>query len=277
MSSPGLLGASRIRALLDIHEVRLTKSLGQNFVVDPNTIEKVVAVAGVTPADRVLEIGAGAGSLTIALARAAGSVVALEIDERLRPVLDETTGGLANVEVVFDDALSTDLDSFGAHRVVANLPYNIAARVIILVLQNAPSVRSICVMTQREVAERLAAVPGSKIYGLTSAIVAFYASASVRARISRNVFFPAPSVDSALVAIERREPLGRDPAGFLQVARAAFGHRRKTIRNALTALPGMDQARLLQALTIARVSGDKRAEQLHARDFVAVADALRSA
>jgi len=274
MSGPDLLGAKRIRELLDRHGIMLTKSLGQNFVVDPNTIRKVVDVAGIGPTDRVLEIGAGAGSLTLELARRAEHVTALEIDERLRGILEETLSGAANVEVLYTDVLGADLAAIDASKVVANLPYNVAAQTAIKILQEAPSIGSLCVMTQREVGERLAAGPGSKTYGLTSVLVGFYATASVAARISRNVFFPVPTVDSVLVTIARRPHIARDlEHDLVEIARAAFGQRRKNVRNTLGSLPWIrDVDAVLRA---ASVPADSRPETLTVDDFVALARAAR--
>lgn len=270
MSEAELLGARRIRDLLMRHRVMLTKSLGQNFVVDPNTIRKVVDVAQVGPRDHVLEIGAGAGSLTLELSERARHVTALEIDERMRPILAETLDRAANVTVVFEDVLEADLAAIDVTKVVANLPYNIAAQTVIKVLQETRSVETLCVMTQREVGERLAAAPGSKTYGLSSVLVAFYGTASVAGRISRNVFFPVPGVDSVLVNVRRDPDAPLDVEGrFIEVARAAFGQRRKNIRNALGSIASVSEVEA--ALRAASVDPTARAESLHVTDFIALA------
>ena len=273
MSDVELLGVRRLRELLRLHRIMLTKSLGQNFVVDPNTIRKVVDVADVTPEDHVLEIGAGAGSLTLELARRARKVTALEIDERLRPILADTLADASNVVVVFGDVLRIDLASIDATKIVANLPYNIAAQTVIKVLQEAPSIDSLCVMAQREVGDRLAARPGSKTYGLSSVLVGLHATASVAGRISRNVFFPAPNVDSVLVRIERRTDRPAElEKTFVSVARAAFGQRRKNIRNSLSAIASVTDVE--SALEAASIDPARRAESLEVSDFVALARAL---
>ncbi|MEA2461470.1 MAG: rRNA (adenine1518-N6/adenine1519-N6)-dimethyltransferase, partial [Actinomycetota bacterium] len=163
-NGPELLGARRVRELLDRHSIRPTKTLGQNFVIDPNTIRKTLAVADIDPNDHVLEIGAGAGSLTVGLAMSARKVTAVEVDAKLVPLLKEVTSAHANVDVIHVDALSFDVDAVQADSVVANLPYNIATLVVLRILDLAPTVRSLTVMTQREVGERLSAPPGSKIY-----------------------------------------------------------------------------------------------------------------
>lgn len=273
MGDAELLGVRRIRELLRTHRVMLTKSLGQNFVVDPNTIRKVVDLADVGPDDHVLEIGAGAGSLTLELAGRVRKVTALEIDERLKPILDETLAGVSNVSLSFEDVLRVDLTATDATKVVANLPYNIAAQTVIKVLQEASSVRALCVMTQREVGERLAAAPGSKVYGLSSVLVGFHATASVAGRISRNVFFPAPNVDSVLVRIERRGDRSAEiEPQFVAVARAAFGQRRKNIRNSLSAIAPIPDVE--RALERAGIDPTNRAESLSVDDLIAVARAL---
>lgn len=272
MTDPALLGARKIRELLDQHRVMLTKSLGQNFVVDPNTIRKVVELAGVGPTHRVLEIGAGAGSLTLELARRAEHVIAVEIDRRLKPVLEETLNEVANVTLLFEDILEIDLPSLDAAVVVANLPYNIAAQTVIKILQDAPQLETLCVMTQREVGERLASAPGSKTYGLTSVLVGFYARARVASRISRNVFFPTPNVDSVVVTIERRGDVPLElERRFTEIARAAFGQRRKNLRNSLRSLEWIsDFDGLFRA---GSVSADARPETLGVDDFIALARA----
>ena len=274
MSSGELLGARRLRELLKAHRVMLTKSLGQNFVVDPNTIRKIADVAEVGPGDHVLEIGAGAGSLTLELVRRARRVTAIEIDQRLKPLLDDTLSAAGNVEIVYDDFLDADLTTIGATKVVANLPYNIASQSVIKVLQEAPDISTICVMTQREVGERLAAAPGSKVYGLTSVLVGFYADASVAARISRNVFFPVPGVDSVLVAIRRRTDIPMEiESTFTEIARASFGQRRKNVRNSLAGLASA--AEIENALRACSIPPDSRPETLGVDEFSTLARALR--
>jgi 16S rRNA (adenine1518-N6/adenine1519-N6)-dimethyltransferase len=269
MSTPDLLGAGAIRELLARHDVRLKKSLGQNFVIDPNTIRKMVREADVSGDDHLLEIGAGAGSLTVALAGAAHRVTAIEIDDRLAPVLRETTGSLDNVELVQSDVMATDLDAIGATRVVANLPYNLAATVVLRVLGEAPSISDLTVMTQREVGERLAAEPGTDAYGLTSVLVAFHASATVAGRVSRNAFFPVPNVDSVIVRIARRSEPQVDQDLFYRVAKAAFGQRRKTLRSSLAAVAGSaDEAE--SKIVEAGLDPKARPETLSLDDFVAL-------
>jgi 16S rRNA (adenine1518-N6/adenine1519-N6)-dimethyltransferase len=233
MTEGRLLGARRLRELFTTHDIRPHKELGQNFVVDPNTIRKVVDAAGDLSARTVLEIGAGAGSLTLGLARAARRVIAVEFDARMVPALRESVGEIDNVEIVQADALKLDYAALEATEVVANLPYNIAVPLVITVLENAPQVSSLTVMTQREVGHRLAATPGSKSYGQVSVLVGYWTETVVAARISRNAFYPVPAVDSVLVRLDRREPPEVDYARLNEVVKTAFAQRRKTLRNTL--------------------------------------------
>jgi 16S rRNA (adenine1518-N6/adenine1519-N6)-dimethyltransferase len=269
------LGARALMDALARHGVRPAKSLGQNFVVDPNTIRKVVAAAKLQETDRVLEIGAGAGSLTVALASCA-HVIALERDPRLIPVLEELFAGAPNVDVVEADALHVDLGTFGANRMVANLPYNIAATLVVKTLDEAPDVDVSTVMTQREVGERLAAGVGSKAYGLTSVMVRFFARAEVVARISRRAFYPIPNVDSVLVRVTRETTKGEagvDKDRFFSVVRTAFGQRRKTLRNSLGPLAGSASA-AEELLARAGIDPGLRAEDLDVDAYIAIARSL---
>lgn len=268
-----LLGAARIRRLLDGAGVRPTKTLGQNFVIDPNTIRKVVDVAGISGDDDVLEIGAGVGSLTVGLAAAARSVTAIEIDDRLIPLLTDVVGALDNVTIVHADALTVDYSSLSARSVIANLPYNIAATVVLDILGRAPSIDTLTVMTQREVAERLAAEPGSKVYGASSVLVAFHASARTAGSVSRRAFWPVPNVDSALVRIERRPARSVEAASFYPVVKAAFAQRRKMLRNTLAGVAGSAEA-AATALEAAGLRPDGRAESLDVDDFVRLTEIL---
>ncbi|HJR44422.1 MAG TPA: 16S rRNA (adenine(1518)-N(6)/adenine(1519)-N(6))-dimethyltransferase RsmA [Actinomycetota bacterium] len=260
-----LLGARRLREALDRHGIRPTKTLGQNFVIDPNTIRKVVAVAGIGPEDRVLEIGAGAGSLTLGLAAAAAHVIAIEFDRKLVPVLEEMLSPVDNVEVVVADALELDLSTIDATKLVANLPYNIAVPVVVKVLEGAPGIGEMVVMTQREVGERMVAGPGTKAYGQVSLVVGYFATAEVAARVSRRAFYPVPGVDSVLVRMVRRRPPDVDPERLFPVVRAAFSQRRKTLKNALTSSGiAVDDDHLEQAGLASGIRG----EQLELDDFL---------
>jgi 16S rRNA (adenine1518-N6/adenine1519-N6)-dimethyltransferase len=269
------LGAARVREVLDRHGVTPARALGQNFVIDPNTVRKVVALAGLTGSEHVLEVGAGVGSLTVALAATADRVTAIEVDHRLLPVLAEVLEENSNVTVLRGDALRLDLGATGANRLVANLPYSIATPLVMKVLTEAFGVSALTVMTQREVGERLAAAPGSKTYGQASVLVAYHAVAEVVAAVSRRAFYPIPRVDSVIVRIVRREKVARvDFESLAVVVRAAFSQRRKTLRNALAATTGSVGA-ATDVLVEAGVAAGLRAEQVDLEGFVAIARALR--
>ena len=270
-------GAARLRTLLDSHGVRPSKALGQNFVIDPNTIRRIVQVAGVSGEDRVLEIGPGAGSLTIELARIAREVVAVEADRALLPVLEESLRGLDNVEVVHADALRTDLSGLGADALVANLPYNIAASLVMKTLETAPGIARLTVMTQREVGERLAAAPGSRVYGQVSVLCAFHAWVGIAMRVSRRAFYPVPNVDSVVVNLERRaDRPDVDYGSLVEIVRAAFSQRRKTVRNSLAPLVGSAEA-AESAVAAAGIDPGLRPESLSLERFVDLARSLPSA
>ena len=274
MTELELLGARRLRALVSAHDIHPSKALGQNFVIDPNTIRKVVAVASPAPDDSILEIGAGLGSLTIELARVARRVTALEVDAKVAAALRTVVAPAENVDVVEGDALTLDLGSFGASALVANLPYNIASSIVLRVLETAPEITRLTVMTQREVGERLAAPPGSKIYGATSVLVAYWGQARVATTVSRRAFYPEPNVDSVVVVVDRRSaPAGVDRDALFSIVRAAFGQRRKTLRNSLAELTGAGDA-AASLLARAEIDPRARAEQLGLDDFVAVARAF---
>ncbi len=266
-----MLGAAEIRQLAESLGLRPTKKLGQNFVIDPNTIKKIVSQANLRPDDLVVEIGPGLGSLTIGLLEAVDQVIAVEIDNRLAQLLPQTVEKYApgkRLRVVQADALRVTELPGQPTALVANLPYNISVPVLIHFLETFPSIEKVLVMVQAEVAERLAAKPGGKEYGSPSAKLAWYGKAKLAGSIGRNVFWPAPQVDSALVYFERTRS-ERNPEVF-KVIDAAFGMRRKTLRQALSNWAGNPQ----QAEEILRRAGidpSARGEQLAIDDFVRVA------
>jgi 16S rRNA (adenine1518-N6/adenine1519-N6)-dimethyltransferase len=239
------LGAAAVADLLRRHDVRPRRSLGQNFVIDPNTIERVVRLADVGPGERIVEIGAGCGALTVALADAGAHVLAVEVDRRLLGALAEVAADRA-VTVLAADA--TDLGAWvprlradggapGATdrwKLVANLPYNVATSLVLDVLDEVPQIDHLVVMVQREVAERLAAPPGHRAYGLPSLKVACWATAEVLGRVPPTVFWPRPRVESALLEVRRLpEPAAGNPADLYRLARRAFAQRRKMLRASL--------------------------------------------
>ena len=280
-----LLTSNDIRELCAQLNIRPTKTLGQNFVNDPGTVRKIVRNAGVQAGEQVLEIGPGLGSLTLALLEAGAQVSAVEIDPPLAQALPTTAQARfpeAKLQVFTADALTItgpeSIDGATPTRLVANLPYNVAVPIVLTVLEKLPSIQTVLVMVQAEVADRLAATPGSKIYGVPSAKVAWYASARRTLTIGRNVFYPVPNVDSALVKIERRpQP---DTAATREqvfaVIDAAFAQRRKTLRQALAGLAGSAGA-AQEALERAGVSPTARGETLDIDQFAAVAQQLNAA
>ena len=273
-SEPQIIGARQTAALLDRFRVVPRKRLGQNFIIDPNTIRMIVDRAALNAEDHVLEIGAGAGALTLALAGAVRHVTAVEVDERLAPVLQHVVGDLENVEVVIGDALALDLTTWPATRMMGNLPYSVASDVVLRVLKDLPGVQDLTVMVQREVADRLTANPRDKAYGKTCLQVRYFATTDVVGRASRRAFLPVPHVDSVVVRLHRRpDPpeVGRDH--FLTIVRAAFSQRRKTMRNAL-ASTSFDNREVEAALASAGVAVDARPEEVDFDQFVRLAGLL---
>jgi 16S rRNA (adenine1518-N6/adenine1519-N6)-dimethyltransferase len=280
MTDP-LLSPSQVRDLVADLGVRPTKALGQNFVVDPGTVRRIVRLAGVTAGERVVEVGPGLGSLTLGLLEAGASVVAVEIDPVLAGRLPATVAerlpqAADRLTVVGADALRvTDLPGPAPVALVANLPYNVAVPVLLTFLERFASLERAMVMVQSEVADRLVAPPGSRTYGVPSAKAAWYADARAAGAVGRAAFWPVPRVDSALVSLRRRE-LPAGPAGRAQVFAvidAAFAQRRKMLRAALAGLAGSSAA-ASAALEAAGVDPTARGETLSVADFAAVAAAM---
>ncbi len=279
-----LLGPAQVRALAERLEIRPTKQWGQNFVVDANTVRKIVRVAGVGPEDSVVEVGPGLGSLTLALLPVVRHVTAVEVDPRLAGALEDTVhslqpGNSGKLTLLAADALTvTKLPKPQPTALVANLPSNISVPVVLSFLMHFPTIERVLVMVQLEVAERLAAKPGSKIYGVPSLKAAWYAEVELAGRVGRNVFWPAPNVDSGLVSMRRRKP-PRTTASREQVFRcidAAFLQRRKSLRGALAAWAG-SPAEAEAALVTAGVDPRTRGEQLDIAAFARIAEARDAA
>ncbi len=276
----GLLGPAEIRELAARLGVAPTKKLGQNFVHDPNTVRRIVTAAGLTPDDVALEVGPGLGSLTLGLLPAAGHVHAVEIDPVLAGALPETVArhagaDAARLTVHRADALriaAAELADPAPTALVANLPYNVAVPVVLHLLAVLPTLRHGLVMVQKEVADRLVAGPGSKVYGIPSVKLAWYAQARGAGRVPPNVFWPVPNVDSGLVAFARREPPRADVPRerVFAVVDAAFAQRRKTLRAALAGWAG-GADRAAAALTAAGVDPGARGESLTVEQFAAIA------
>ncbi len=277
-----MLGPAQVRRLAADLGLRPTKALGQNFVVDANTVRRIARLAEVGPADTVLEIGPGLGSLTLALLETGAQVVAVEVDLRLADALPATVarhaGHLAHRLVVLaQDAFTlTSLpagpDGAAAHTLVANLPYNVAVPVLLTLLERSPDLRSGLVMVQAEVARRLAARPGEPAYGIPSVKAAWYADVRRAGSVPRTVFWPVPNVDSGLVSFERRDP---PPSRVERVEvfaciDAAFSQRRKTLRSALATWAGSADA-AQGVCEAAGVDARARGEQLGVAEFAALA------
>ncbi|MBN9225201.1 MAG: 16S rRNA (adenine(1518)-N(6)/adenine(1519)-N(6))-dimethyltransferase [Microbacterium sp. SCN 70-27] len=281
-----LLGASEIRALAAELDVTPTKKLGQNFVVDANTVRKIVHVASVTAADRVVEVGPGLGSLTLAILETGASVTAVEIDHRLAERLPTTAaehGVPAEALTVVDaDALRITELPGDPNVLVANLPYNVSVPVLLHFMETFPHLERGVVMVQAEVGERLAAPPGSKVYGSPSVKAAWYGPWRLTGTVSRQVFWPVPNVDSVLVGFERDAAPRGDEAlrrATFEIVDAAFGQRRKMLRQALAPVLGGSAASASAVMESAGVDPTVRGEQLTILDFVNIArarDALAS-
>ncbi len=282
MAQTGLLDPSSIRALAAELDLRPTKQRGQNFVVDANTVRRIVAAAGVGPDDVVLEVGPGLGSLTLGLLETGAAVVAVEIDELLAGALPTTIRARApehadRLHVVCADAMRVDALPLEPTAVVANLPYNVAVPILLHLLARFDSWSRGLVMVQAEVAERLVAVPGGKIYGIPSVKLAWYASSAWAGSVSASVFWPVPNVASGLVSIRRR------PAPDTTVTReqvfavvdAAFAQRRKMLRSSLSGLVGSSAA-AADLLTAAGVDPQARGETLEVTAFARIAEQLRT-
>lgn len=273
-----LLGGADVRELAARLDVTPTKKLGQNFVTDPNTIRRIVAAAKLNGTETVVEIGPGLGSLTLGLLEVAKTVLAVEIDPKMAAELEATIAKRApgkDFKLVTDDALRVTELPVAPDALVANLPYNISVPVLLHFLEHFPSIQRGLVLVQAEVAHRLAASPGSKIYGIPSVKLAWYADSALAGNVGRNIFWPVPNVDSALVYFAKRAvPMGDESLRLatFAVADAAFGQRRKTLRQALAVWAG-SPAEAERILIAAGISPQARGEELDVHQFVAIARA----
>ncbi|WP_328538302.1 16S rRNA (adenine(1518)-N(6)/adenine(1519)-N(6))-dimethyltransferase RsmA [Streptomyces sp. NBC_00344] len=282
--SDALLGPADIRELAAALDVRPTKQRGQNFVIDANTVRRIVRTAEVTRDDVVVEVGPGLGSLTLALLQAADRLVAIEIDDVLAGALPATVEARLpsradRFALVHADAMQVrELPGPPPTALVANLPYNVAVPVLLTMLERFPTIRRTLVMVQAEVADRLAAEPGNKVYGVPSVKANWYADVKRAGSIGRNVFWPAPNVDSGLVSLVRRDepvPTTASRAEVFAVVDAAFAQRRKTLRAALAGWAG-SAAAAEAALVAAGVSPQARGESLTVHEFARIAECGRS-
>lgn len=272
-----MLGRGEIKNILAKYEVAPSRALGQNFLSDPNVANKIVKLASVGSQDWVLEIGPGVGSLTAALAGQARKVLAIELDRYLIPAIEETVErlGLSNVTVIQGDAMKVDfntlLSASNAWKLVANLPYNISTPLVINLLESCEQISEMMVMVQKEVGERMCAVPGSSVFSGVALKVGYFARARIVSSISREVFIPKPNVDSVLVQVVRREPieLDLDPDLYKKVfsiSRVAFANRRQMIRRTLSSYLSSDDFEELG------IDPTRRPETLNLNEWKVIAD-----
>jgi 16S rRNA (adenine1518-N6/adenine1519-N6)-dimethyltransferase len=270
---------SELRALMLRHNIKFSTRLGQNFLVDANIVKKIAALSQLGPDDCVVEIGPGLGALTVELARRAGKVVAIEIDRRLMSALSEALRGMDNVELVNADFLTYDMSGLPAGcKITGNLPYYITTPLIMKTLEQPQAPASLVFMVQKEVAERIAAPPGSRVYGAVSVAAQYRCAVEYAMDVSKEVFTPRPNVDSAVLVFTprgdaRRQP--RDETLFFSVIKAGFGQRRKMLRNALSSV-APDREALQAAFEAAGVPGTARAETLSVEAFIELSDAIHA-
>lgn len=277
---------SAIKALLASHGFTFSKSLGQNFLINPSVCPRMAEECGAAPGVGVLEVGPGIGVLTVELAKRAEKVVSVELDKRLLPVLEETLAPYNNVKVVNDDILKVDLqkllrEEFPGMKVVvcANLPYYITSPVIMRLLEERLPIAGLTVMVQKEAAQRLCAQPGKRECGAVSVAVQYYAEPRVLFQVSRGSFLPPPNVDSSVIRLDVRPEAAIDIPNekkFFALVKAAFGQRRKTILNAIAAGLSVPKERIAAACDAAGIAQNARAEQLTMEQFAALSRALES-
>ena len=286
-----LYAPSTIEAIKEKHRFQLSKSLGQNFITDKNVIERIVEGAGPTEDDLVIEIGPGIGVLTAEAAQQAVKVVAIEIDSKLIPILDETLAEYDNVEVINQDILKTDLNGIideqrakgsfsGDVKIIGNLPYYITTPIIMHILENSIRAESITVMMQKEVADRIKASPGNKTYGAISAAVQYYCEVEQVVSVPKEVFVPRPKVDSAVLklTIRDKKPVDLiDEKAFFTCIKSGFGQRRKTLLNSLTGTYGLPKDEIRRILEEAGIDPVRRAETLDMNEFAAIANGVAAA
>lgn len=287
MTTSPLASPSATRALLDAYGLATKHRLGQNFLVDNHVIEKIMQLADLAPEERVLEVGPGIGTLTLALLQEAGHVTSIEMDPELEPVLSAHALAYGNFSFIMGDALKVSAEriaeaSAGEPSIlVANLPYNVAATIILSFFQERPFLKAAVVMIQKEVADRISAAPGTKAYGAYTAKLALYGRVTGRFEVPPRCFMPAPHVDSAVVRIDRRAdgeltlPKGISRADVCRVIDAAFAQRRKTIRNSMAA-SGFDKTALDAAFAACGIAPATRGEALAPEDFIRLTEALRT-
>lgn len=283
MENKRLYSPSYVKELLEKYGFKFSKSLGQNFLIDGNIVRKIVEEAEVDKDTNVLEIGPGIGTLTEELAINAKNVVAVELDKKLLPILDETLDSYDNVEIIHGDILEVDIDKIieeklegGPIKIVANLPYYVTTPIIGRLLEDELNIESISVMVQKEVAERMIAPPGSKTYGSLSVFVGFYTDAEIIVKVPNTVFMPKPKIDSAVIRLNIKKELPDiDREKFFKVVKAAFSKRRKTILNSLSSY-GFDIEKdiIRKALEDSGIKVSERAENISIKEFMKLSASL---
>lgn len=268
---------SVLKEVLEAHGFSFTKSLGQNFLIDGNIINKIVRGAEITKEDNVLEIGTGIGTLTEELALRGKKVLAFEIDKGLEPILKDTLQDFSNIHIVFEDILKAEVKDivtkeFGEEpfKVVANLPYYVTTPILGKLLEEDLNISSITVMVQKEVGQRMVAKPGSKDYGSLSVFIQFFTNPSIITKVPKTVFLPKPKVDSIVLRMDVKEPIiGIEKDKFFRIVKAAFSKRRKTIINALSTygLP-VDKREIRHALETSNIHEGRRGEELTVDEFI---------
>ncbi len=284
-----LYAPSTIKEIKERYEFKISKSLGQNFLTDKNIIDRIIDAADIGEKDLVIEIGPGLGVLTYEAAQLAGKVLAVEIDSNLIPILNENLAEFDNVEIINCDFLKTDLvnlleqhDKIGSQRregvkIIGNLPYYITTPIIMKILEDRAPADSITIMMQKEVADRIKAAPGSKAYGALSVAVQYYCTVVDVAKVPRDVFYPQPKVDSAVLRLDIREerPVELDDESvFFACVKGGFGQRRKTLLNSITGVCGLSKEEVAAALEEAGIDSIRRAETLTLTEFADLANAV---
>lgn len=276
---------SKTNEILKKYKFRLNKNLGQNFLVDGNIIDNICEGAEITKNDGIIEIGPGIGTLTQQLSKHANKVVAIELDEKLLPILEETLDGLENVKIINNDILQVDIEKLIEEefegldvKVVANLPYYITTPIIMKLLEGKFNIKSISVMIQKEVANRMVSDPGSKVYGALSVAVQYYSKPEIITEVPSSVFIPKPNVDSAVIKLDiyKKPPVDViDEKLMFAVVKSAFGQRRKTILNALSGgYLELEKDDIREVLEMAEIDNKKRGEVLSLEDFARISDII---
>lgn len=270
--------------LVKKHGFKFTKSLGQNFLIDDNIVDKIVAGAGIGPGDKIIEVGPGIGTLTREMASRAQNLMAVEIDKNLIPILEDTLGDYDNVKIVNEDIIKADIKGLidenlggGPVKLVANLPYYITTPIIMRFLEENINVTDIVVMVQKEVAERMNAQPGGKDFGALSVAVQYYCDTEIVAKVPRHLFVPQPNVDSIVIALrvrpERKYKVD-DEDLYFRVVKAAFGQRRKTLLNSISSMGNLAKDQVKEALEEAGIDPKRRGETLSLDEFAILSNVI---